>query len=146
MASSNNTEAGIIDTLRADGALVLSLVASDLQGQIQGHVAFSPVSLSSDDVRSWYALGPIAVHPDRQRRGVGKALITEGLSELRARRAAGVILIGDPAYYRRFGFHTRAALRYNGAASRYLQSISFRADPPAGDVHFHPAFNAAETT
>ena len=76
---SAHTEGHIIDALREAGALTLSLAAWD-GDEMVGHVAFSPVAVS-DGSRDWYGLGPLAVRPDRQRRGVGAALLQEGLAQ-----------------------------------------------------------------
>lgn len=82
---------------------VLALVAVDDQGEIVGHVLFSPGSVGSggDKVA---LLGPLAVAPARQRRGVGRALIGEGLARLAGGAVAKVLVLGDPAYYGRSGF------------------------------------------
>jgi len=67
---SSGTEAGIVDVLRADGALVVSLVAEE-DGRVVGHVAFSPVRIDVAE-GDWYGLGPVSVEPARQRRGIGQ--------------------------------------------------------------------------
>lgn len=136
---SDGTEAHIVDGLRAAGALTISLVAEDYD-EIVGHVAFSPVTINGRPGR-WYGLGPISVAPARQRRGIGTALIEAGLSRLRALGAAGCILLGDPAYYGRFGFVSDPVLRYRDVDPRYLQRLVFHGDAPAGEVAFHPAFD-----
>jgi len=138
---SNQTEPAIIAGLRAAGALSLSLVAED-QGELIGHVAFSPVTIGGRDL-GWFGLGPVSVHPDRQHRGVGGALIRAGLDRLRAQGAAGCVLLGEPAYYRRFGFENDDALRYEGAPSEYFMRLSFGRDVPAGAVDYHAAFDGA---
>src|SRR5512134_4128790 len=79
---SNHTEQFIIEALRAAKALTLSLVA-EADGRVIGHIAFSPVAIS-DGTRNWYGLGPVSVLPEYQRRGIGSALIREGLSRLKA--------------------------------------------------------------
>ncbi|MBN1695747.1 N-acetyltransferase, partial [candidate division WOR-3 bacterium] len=84
---SNHTEQFIIKALRAAGALTLSLVA-EIDGRVVGHIAFSPVTIS-DGVKDWYGLGPISVLPEYQRKGIGKALIQEGLSRLKCLDARG---------------------------------------------------------
>ncbi|MEO1226301.1 MAG: N-acetyltransferase [Pseudomonadota bacterium] len=143
MPYASGSEAAIIDGLRTADALTVSLVATDAS-QIVGHVAFSPVTIAGENVR-WYGLGPVSVWPDRQRAGIGQALIREGLSQLRHLDAAGCVVLGDPAYYARFGFAADPALTYAGAPSRYFQCLSFRPPPPRGEVRFHPAFDI-ETT
>jgi putative acetyltransferase len=84
---SNHTEQFIIHALRAAKALTLSLVA-ELNDRVIGHIAFSPVTIS-DDTPVWYGLGPLSVLPEYHRKGIGKALIHEGLSRLKALGAQG---------------------------------------------------------
>jgi putative acetyltransferase len=138
---SAGTEAQIVDALRAADALTISLVAED-HDEIVGHVAFSPVTINGRPGR-WYGLGPVSVSPRRQRRGIGTALIKTGLAQLRDLGAAGCVLLGDPAYYGRFGFASDPALRYRDVDRRYFQRLSFTGDAPVGEVEFHPAFDVA---
>ena len=96
-------EADIVDALRGTGAWLpdLSLVAEDDSG-IVGHVLFSVVALEGGpDVLS---LGPMAVVPERQRTGVGTALIRRGLEDARQTPYPLVVVLGHPDYYPRFGF------------------------------------------
>ncbi len=95
-------EQDVIERLRDQGALSLSLVAT-LAGKVVGHVAFSP-ALSADGSGPWYALGPVSVTPDLQGRSIGAQLIRAGLDDISDRGALGCILTGNPDYYRRFGF------------------------------------------
>ena len=104
MPYSSNTEARIVRDLRASGDLTLSLVAEE-DGEIIGHVAFSPVTIGNVE-DGWYGLGPISVKPERQRQGIGRALIERGLDVLRERDATGCALIGDPSVYRGVGFES----------------------------------------
>lgn len=92
MPYSSGTEHLIIDALRAEGALVVSLVAI-AEDVVVGHIAFSLVSLSSGD-QGWYALGPVSVEPRFQRKGIGSALIREGLKRLEEAGACGCVLVG----------------------------------------------------
>ncbi|MGE8687962.1 MAG: GNAT family N-acetyltransferase [Achromobacter sp.] len=135
---SQGTEGRIIDSLREAGALTLSLVAWE-DGRMAGHIAFSPVTVS-DGSSDWYGLGPVAVRPDRQGRGIGAALLREGLARLRALGAAGCVVLGDPGYYGRFGF-ARAALTYPGVPPEYFMALSFTR-PAQGEVAYHAAFSA----
>lgn len=137
----SGTEAAIVDALRAAGALSLSLVARE-NGQITGHVAFSPVRIDTGEGQ-WFGLGPISVHADHRRRGIGAALVREGLSRLRQQGAAGVVLLGDPAWYGRFGFVSDGALRYGDIPVAYVQRVIFTGTPPKGEVRYHPAFDAS---
>jgi putative acetyltransferase len=141
MPFSDQTESKVIDGLRAAAALTLSLVASE-QGEILGHVAFSPVRINGA-AGAWYGLGPVSVWPGRQRAGIGRALIGEGLQRLRAMGAGGCVLVGDPAYYGRFGFENDPELSYRGAPAWAFQRLSFDGSRPTGEVTFHPAFEVS---
>ncbi|WP_184398762.1 GNAT family N-acetyltransferase [Rhizobium sp. BK650] len=139
MPFSNNTEARIVRNLRASGDLTLSLVAED-GGEIVGHVAFSPISVG-DIKQGWYGLGPISVKPERQRQGIGRALILNGLDLLRERNATGCALIGNPSVYRGVGFESDGKLTYGDVDKRYVQRIVFQGAPPSGALKFSPAFD-----
>lgn len=141
MPFSDQTEARVIDALRAAGALTLSLVAAEAD-EIIGHVAFSPVTVNRG-VAGWYGLGPVSVWPARQRTGIGQALIRDGLRRLRALGAGGCVLLGDPAYYRRFGFERDPDLYVVGAPPGAFQRLSLNGPSPKGQVSFHPAFDVA---
>lgn len=137
---SHQTEQFIIRALRADNALSVSLIAEDA-GRITGHIALSPVTVS-DGAAGWYGLGPISVEPDLQRRGIGRALMERGLAELRKIGANGCVLVGDPAFYIRFGFANNPALILEGVPQEFFLSLSLGTSSPHGDVQFHQAFQA----
>ena len=137
---SNQTEHYIVAALRAAGALTLSLVA-EMDGRVVGHIAFSPVKIS-DGTSGWYGLGPVSVSPEYQRRGIGGALIREGLSRLKASGAAGCCLVGHPEYYGRFGFENVTGLVYEGVPPEAFFALSFDGRLPRGTVEFHGAFMA----
>lgn len=141
LAHSDQTEAAIVETLRAAGALAVSLVA-DQDGEILGHAAFSPVRIDGRDA-GWFGLGPVSVRPGRQRTGIGRALILDGLGRLRALGAAGCVVLGDPAYYGRFGFGSDPALVYPPAPRPYFQRLVLAGPAAAGEVAYHPAFGSA---
>ncbi len=102
-------EADLVDALRRADALVLSAVAST-GDRIVGHSAFSPVTIHSEtSVSAALALAPVAVTPDCQRQGIGTALVRWALRECRQLGHDVVVVLGDPAYYHRFGF-TSASL------------------------------------
>jgi putative acetyltransferase len=138
LAQSDQTEAAIIAGLRKAGALTMSLVAID-QGDIVGHAAFSAVLIDGAD-HGWFGLGPVSVLPERQGEGIGGLLIRRGLGELRARGAGGCVVLGDPAYYQRFGFQSDASLHYDEAPAQYFLRLSFVETVPKGRVRYHPAF------
>lgn len=137
---SGGDESRIIEALRKANALALSLVAVGDGDKIVGHIAFSPVQI---DRRSdkWYGLGPVSVMPKLQRRGIGGALILEGLDQLRRMGANGCVLMGDPGYYGRFGFVSDPKLTYLRYPSPYFQRVVLIGDPPRGDVTYHSGFD-----
>ena len=137
---SSGTEAKIVEGLRAAGALAVSLVAAH-EGRIVGHIAFSPVTITSGD-GGWFGLGPVAVLPECQRTGIGGALIHAGLAELRAIGAKGCVVLGDPEYYGRFGFRADKALSFPGPPPEYFQALRFAEDSAHGEVQYHRAFSA----
>jgi len=137
---SNHTEQFIIEALRAAKALTVSLVA-ELDGRIIGHIAFSPMTIS-DGTRNWYGLGPVSVSPEYQRKGVGKALIQEGLSRLKNLNAQGCCVVGHPEYYRKFGFQNVPGLVHEGVPHEVFFALSFDGHTPEGMVAFHDGFKA----
>lgn len=141
LAVSNHTEQFIIKALRAAGALTLSLVA-EVDGRVVGHIAFSPVAIS-DGSEGWYGLGPISVLPEYQRRGIGKALMHEGLAKLKRLGGRGCCLVGHPDYYRKFGFENGSGLSLEGVPPEVFFALSFDGCWPQGRVTFHEGFMAA---
>jgi len=135
-----HTEQFIINALRAAGALTVSLVAQ-IGPEVVGHVAFSPVTIS-DGSPDWYGLGPVSILPQHQRQGIGTALIREGLSLLKARGGKGCVLVGEPAYYQRFGFRNLSSLTLEGVPPEVFLALPFGDQIPQGAVVFHSAFGA----
>jgi putative acetyltransferase len=139
---SHQTEHLIVDALRADDALTVSLVA-EVDGTVVGQIAFSPVSIEGKDC-GWLALGPVAVTPSHQGQGIGQALVSEGLKTIRSMGAQGCVLAGDPAFYRRFGFEHNPALRMEGIPPEVIMCLPMGDQVPEGSVTHHPAFSAGE--
>jgi putative acetyltransferase len=104
-------EARLIEDLRAAGDSVFSLVALD-GDTVVGHVLFSRMKAPFPAL----ALGPVAVQPEHRRTGIGSRLIREGIARSDAAGWAGIFVLGDPAFYRRFGF---SAPRARGFTSPY---------------------------
>ncbi|MXP10716.1 GNAT family N-acetyltransferase [Pseudoblastomonas halimionae] len=138
MEHSDGSEPRIVDNLRADGDLTLSLVAEDGE-RIVGHLALSPVTIS-DGSRGWYGLGPVSVLPECQRQGIGGKLITRAIADLRLREAGGIVLLGAPAYYARFGFEHDPALTHPGPPPEYFQRLVLDGSAPSGVVRYAKAF------
>lgn len=141
MPFSDGDEQHVIDRVRADGDLTLSLVAEDGE-RIVGHIAFSPVTIS-DRATGWFGLGPVSVWPELQQRGIGGALIKRGIADLRAKQANGIVLIGSNIYYPRFGFEHVPQLTYSGGPPEFFQVLLLNGDLPRGEVAFAPGFTPA---
>jgi putative acetyltransferase len=137
---SSHTEQFIVNALRDSGHLAVSLVA-EIDGELVGHVGVSPVSISGG-VSGWYGMAPVSVIPDQQGKGVGGQLVNLALARLRSSGAAGCVVLGDPAYYSRFGFKSQPNLVLPGVPPEYFQALSFVEWIPSGTVSYHWAFEA----
>jgi len=135
---SSHTEHLIVANLRQSQALALSLVA-EVDGEIVGHVAFSEVEIS-DGSNGWFGLGPLTVKPGMQGKGIGSALVRAGLERLRQQGARGCVLVGEPSFYRRFGFTNNPELMLEEASQEYFMSLPLSGNGARGVVTYHPAF------
>lgn len=106
-AFDQRAEADLVDLLRRSDDAVISLVAED-DGAVVGHIMFSRMTTPPRCL----ALAPLAVVPERQNEGIGGALIKRGLTMARSGRWRAVFVLGDPAYYTRFGFSVAAAAKF----------------------------------
>jgi len=110
LAFGRSSEAVLVDRVR-DGSGAISVVAVDADAVV-GHVLFTAARIvgAGAHVRV-AALGPLAVSPSRQRRGIGSGLVRRGLEECRREGYDAVVVVGHPAYYPRFGFHRGSSFR-----------------------------------
>jgi putative acetyltransferase len=100
-AFGQDQEGNIVDALRTNGAVSLSLVAA-VNGRIVGHIMYSPITVGG--VITGAALGPMAVVPEYQRQGIGSKLVEAGNEKLQDDDCPFIIVLGHPNYYPRFGF------------------------------------------
>lgn len=136
LPQSTGTEARIVEALRADGALALSLVAEE-DGEPIGYLAASAARIGTQD--GWGLIGPLVVRPSCHRRGIGTALMTEALRRLRT-TCRGAALVGDPGYYGRFGFRAYPGFGVAGCPPEVVQALPFAGLAPHGELIHHPAF------
>lgn len=137
---SDQTEHMIVDRLRRAGALSVSLVAV-VEGEVAGHIAFSAVELS-DGSKGWFGLGPVSVLPTFQGKGIGGALIRQGLDILREQGASGCVVMGDPDLYRKFGFRNDPKFVLQDCAPQYFLAQPLSSAGASGMVRYNAAFYA----
>lgn len=144
---SDGSEVALLHRLAEDGDLALSLVATDDDGALLGHLALSPVTISDGTPAKvgtgWYGLGPMAVRPDAQHRGIGAALVREALAWIAAQGAGGCVLLGDPAFYGRLGFAPIPGLVLPGFPEAYFLGVALGPVVPQGTVAYANAFGVA---
>lgn len=145
-AFGRTAEADLVRTLRTSARPGLSLVA-ELEGELVGHVFFSPVRIEGPaDSPAAAGLAPLAVSPQHQRRGAGSALVRAGLEACVPLGWKAVFLLGDPGYYARFGFELAAprGLHYESeafdAAFQLVELEPGALSSCTGWVRYHEAF------
>ena len=141
-AFSGSAEADLVERLRRDGDLILALAADD--GEVRGYVAFPRLRVEhADGARDVVGLAPVAVAPDRQRRGIGSALIRAGHRRLVERGESLIFVLGYPAWYTRFGYSLAAAEPFDSAYSgpHFMALRLSEVAPTGGKVHYPAAFS-----
>lgn len=148
-AFATEAEANLVDALREQGAVLLSLVA-EVQGEVVGHILFSPVTLASSSRLKLAGLAPMAVLPRWQNRGIGSALVREGIERCRQLDVDAIVVLGHPEYYPRFGFvptvkyHIRSEYDVPDEVFMLQELKTGRLPAKGGVIRFHPAFSAVE--
>jgi putative acetyltransferase len=136
-------EGQLVDSLRAAGDLVLALVAVD-DAAIVGYIAWPRLWIETPrEVRPAVGLAPLGVAPARQHGGLGAALTRAGIAQLQANGERLAFVLGDPAYYRRFGFSLETARAYeSGYAGQHFMALKLAADAPErGRVRYPASFD-----
>ena len=135
--------ADVVDAIRASEEYrpAFSLVA-DEDGAIVGHVMLSGLPIGGEQALQ---LSPLAVCPERQRRGIGAALVRAALAAAREGGEKLVCVEGDPRYYSRFGFRVSTDLGVERPHERVpdwaFQALAFAEDHPRGRATYPPAFD-----
>lgn len=122
-------EARLVEELRANGDVIFELVARTEDGAIEGHILYS--RLWADSVMLYAALAPLSVAPSVQRTGVGSRLMKASLDTAREYGIHGIIVLGHPAYYPRFGFSTEAASKVKSPFSGSPAFMALALEPDA---------------
>lgn len=143
LAFGQPSEADLVEALQASGDAALSLVAED-GGEIVGHMLFS--RLQAPD--RCLALAPVSVTPGRQHQGIGSALVREGLARAKRDGWRAVFVLGEPDYYRRFGFDTATTAAFETTYPKaYLMALELAPNALrgwTGAVLYAPPFSAAD--
>ena len=135
-----DAEARLVDALRENGELSVSLVATD-EGGVVGHVAFSPVTVNAEP--GGRGLAPVAVLEKHRRQGIAARLIRAGIAKCRDQGCGYLVVLGDPSYYGRFGFVPAPT---HGLQDEYGGGDAFQVLPlvdgalPRGLVRYAAAF------
>ena len=133
-------EARLVERLRDAGDVLFELVAVE-GDSVDGHILFS--RLFADRAELYAALAPVAVRPGVQRGGVGSALVRAGLEQAREFGAHGVLVLGHPDYYPRFGFAAEAAARVRSPYAGNPAFMALALEPEAFTEPFMVAYPAA---
>ena len=138
-AFKGGAEARLVEQLRAKSDLVLALVADN--GEVRGYVAFPRLTVDDGQrVHDAVGLAPLAVAPTHQRLGIGGGLIREGHSLLVARGEPLIFVLGDPAYYVRFGYDAATAAPFTSAYSGpHFMALRLNENAPRGGKVRYPA-------
>ncbi len=140
------SEARLVDVLRARARPYISLVAES-DGEVIGHIMFSPISLAGYPDLKIMGLAPMSVAPEHQRRGIGSALVRAGLEQCRQMGIAAVVVLGHAKYYPRFGFTSASRFGLDSDYNVPEEVIMAMELQPGtlsgktGKVKYHAAFN-----
>ncbi|MCV3239875.1 GNAT family N-acetyltransferase [Mesorhizobium sp. ZC-5] len=143
-AFGQKSEAGLVDALITDGDAVVELVAEE-EGQVVGHILFSRLYVAEGRKKfAAVALAPLAVEPSFHGTGIGGALIREAHLKLKDAGETLSVVLGDPAYYGRFGYtHQRAGKFQSDYQGEALQALAWGEAPETGRLDYAPAFGSA---
>ena len=139
-------EANLVEALRKQASPVISLVAEE-QGEIVGHILFSPVTLTGNAELKIMGLAPMAVLPRCQGRGIGTALVKAGLAACKEHGYGAVVVLGHTWFYPRFGFvasvHFGIRCEYDAPEEAFMvmELKPGYLEGAGGTIKFHPAFN-----
>ena len=148
-AFNGDAQAQIVTALRESDERYISLVAEQ-DGLLVGHICFSPIEFEEGFNHQGCQLSPISVSPIEQGKGIGGELINAGLERCKIVGWNSVFLLGNPAYYSRFGFMfaSEIGLHCNGSLDPYLQYVELESgilNDCHGLISFHSAFNPPDT-
>jgi putative acetyltransferase len=145
-AFETSAEARLVNALREQVRSVISLVAEN-DGEVVGHIMFSPVSLSGHPELTIMGLAPLAVKPVMQKKGIGAALVRAGIARCVERKFGAIVVLGHQEFYGRFGFSPASSF---GIKSEYdvpadvFMAMELQPDylrDAAGTIRYQDAFS-----
>lgn len=138
----SDAECKVVNAIRQNGNATISLVA-ELDGNVVGHILFSPVSTHPSTPERGLGLAPVAVHPIHHSKGIGSQLIRAGLNLCRELEFDYVVVLGSPKYYSRFGFKkaSEAMLQNEYGVDEEFMALPISRLPRSGLVKYSPEFS-----
>ncbi|MFA0114753.1 GNAT family N-acetyltransferase [Vibrio sp. 10N.261.46.E11] len=141
-----DAEANLVMSLRENSHLTLSLVACSDDGEVVGHLMFSPLTLAGED-HNWQGLAPLAVKAEYRNQGIAKSLVEDAFSTLVDFGYPACVVLGDPAYYGRFGFKAASEFGLSCAwdvpegAFQVIELVEGALAGHSGEIAYSPEFN-----
>ena len=143
-------EAKLVNSLRSANIDLISLVA-ELSGKVVGHILFSPVSIEgASSALKVFGLGPMAISPNVQKKGIGSKLIQTGLEQCRKKSVDAVFVLGYPEFYTKCGLQLARPLGFffqDQKFDPYFMVVELTLDclkDSSGEILYHPLFGEME--
>lgn len=136
-----DAECKVVNAIRQNGNATISLVA-EVDGNVVGHILFSPVRTHPLTPERGLGLAPLAVHPTYQSKGIGSQLIRHGLNLCKELNIDYVVILGSPKYYSRFGFEKASVKGFRneyGVDDEFMLIRLVRL-PQGGLIQYSPEF------
>ncbi|QFT10679.1 GNAT family N-acetyltransferase [Vibrio sp. THAF190c] len=141
-----DAEANLVMSLRENSHLTLSLVACSDEGEVVGHVMFSPLTLQGED-HNWQGLAPLAVREDFRSQGIARSLMEEAFSSLRDFGYPACVVLGDPSFYSKVGFKAASEFGFQcrwdvpEGAFQAIELVEGAFSGHSGTIEYSPEFN-----
>ena len=141
-----DAEANLVMSLRENSHLTLSFVACSDEGEVVGHVMFSPLTLQGED-HNWQGLAPLAVREDFRGQGIARSLMEEAFSSLRDFGYPACVVLGDPSFYSKVGFKAASEFGFQcrwdvpEGAFQAIELVEGVFSGHSGTIEYSPEFN-----
>ena len=145
-AFTGHDEARAVELLRKSGSITIARVA-EFDQRVVGHILFSPMTIEPAQLGfRGIGLAPLAVLPEFQRMGIGTKLVLDGVTVCQQLLYSGVFVLGDVAYYERFGFQPASKFDLTSEYNAGDAFMALELQPGSlagfhGTVKYRPEFN-----